>query len=219
MVDLVRQTSMRAFGFRKSSTLLFCAFVLGGCAYSFVDTDGTQYIYGPSKITYFEEPQKSDGCEASQGPLLDRPIGITSFGLTWHRGRAGSVLGFGYTQMRDAGLHASPVTPCNNAKTAAVAELRTTYSLYSKRKRVRPNSEAGTVFAASTWGLAMVSTETESAMTIGYQSSALASIADNVLISGDPIRHLNRLLSPSNETKNGKKSSNIELQTKKENIK
>jgi hypothetical protein len=171
---------------------LFVAMLLCGCSVSYFEDDGARYVVGPALVSY-SDPAEDERCADSPEGIVQRPVGIATLGIAWHRGLGGEVLGVGYSRLQDAGLRSVPVETDEAGVDCEILD-RSEFTFYTRIDPAPKATDAGTVVAVDVLGLAWTANEKESALVVGYRSSALISVDDDVFIAGNPIRALERRL-------------------------
>ena len=164
---------------------------LTACSFSFIDDNGNRIVMGPSLIRTASAGFPDHACN------LQHPVEISSLGITVHSGLGASTGSIGLQNFRDAQLsNDCPLPSSSERATDSQTHTRPSdedqrFVLYASLPgHIREDS--GTVTYVETYGLSLISTETETNITIGYGAVGTAAINDDSLIQGNPIADLAR---------------------------
>ena len=190
---------MSAQNVRKlaSRTIIGMSWVplLAACSASYMEKDGTRYIFGPAIVQIAEASETSS--------FVQPAIEIRTFGLAFLSGEAGTGVSLGWMRLREGRLRDSGA----NLEVAATnASPVSRHVVWTYMRLPPPNpalADAGTVGEVTTMGISVTKLGNESGLSLGYGRSGLASIADNVVVAGNPIRLLEQQFAPPPETRTG----------------
>jgi hypothetical protein len=187
--------NMRKLASRATIGLSLAPF-LAACSASYMEKDGTRYIFGPAIVRVAEASETSS--------FVQPAIEIRTFGLAVLNGETGTGVSFGWMRLREGRLRDSAANLDVAAATNTSPVSRHIVWTYMRLPPADPAKlDAGTVGDVTTVGLAVTTLGNQSGLSLGYGRSGLASIADNVVVAGNPLQLLDRQFAHPSEYQTG----------------